>query len=109
MDPMNIGNICSGAVPEVFDRAVREISNNLKDPNTNSGSKRKIVLEFTFEPFADRSGAEITFTCTSKLSSVTPARGTMFVTGTHGKAVAYAKDPRQDALFTEEPASNTPS
>jgi hypothetical protein len=59
MDHLNIDNICSGAFREIFERELREVLKNIKDPNTPPQAKRTMSFTFTFKPFVDRSGAEI--------------------------------------------------
>jgi hypothetical protein len=56
---MNIGNICRGAVPEVFTRALQDVFINIKDANTNPEQKREVTLTFTFEPSATREVGKI--------------------------------------------------
>ena len=102
---LNIGNICNGAVLEVFQRAVEEVAKNIKDLNTGENTKRKVTLEFTFAPFPDRTGANVSFNCSTKLSSVKAVPGIIFVTEIQGKATAFAHDPRQEALFHEPVAA----
>ena len=103
MDGLDLSNICAGSVPEVFERAVRELSKNLKDPNTEAEAKRKIVLEFSFKGYADRSGMEVSFQCRTTSAPIRPVRGTIYVSQVAGGEVAaYPKDPRQDVLFTSE-------
>lgn len=110
MDKLNIGNICGGALPELFDRALAEIVENIKDVNTSVDKKREMVIKITVQPYVDRSGAQITATCESKLSGVAAVSGTMFVSQKPNHLEAYTSDPRQNQLFMEEkPASETPS
>lgn len=99
---LNIGNICGGAVPEVFERELREILANISDPNTPANAKRSIVFEFKFEPSSSREVAEVTFLCKSKLAPVTSVTGNIFLSRRTGKVRAFANDPRQEALFAEE-------
>lgn len=107
---LNIGNICHGAVPEVFDKAVMEIFKNMKDPNTVAEATRSLTIEFKFEPFKDRSGAQVTFAVKTKLTGIEPVQGTVFIAQTQNGGIrAFAKDPRQDALFTEPAASSSVS
>ena len=75
MDGLDLSNICAGSVPEVFERAVRELSKNLKDPNTEAEAKRKIVLEFSFKGYADRSGMESIFSMPHDLGTNPPSEG----------------------------------
>jgi hypothetical protein len=44
-------------VPEIFRREVAELMANINDCNTNYATKRKITLEFVFEPFKDRAAS----------------------------------------------------
>jgi hypothetical protein len=101
-DRLSILNICRGAVPELFDREVAELMDNINDCNTDVGKKRKIVLEFDFEPFKDRSGATVTVQCKSKLAAVEAVEGNIFFARDAKNNVnAYPHDPRQVAMFAE--------
>lgn len=107
--PLNIGNICGGAVNEIFERELQEVLKNISDPNTPAKAKRKIVLEFSFEPGKTRESAEVEFKCVSKTVPTTSVSGSIFMQKRHGSVQAYAHDPRQDALFkSEEPATPQP-
>jgi hypothetical protein len=101
---LNIGNICNGAVPQLFDREVREVLENIADVNTPADSKRKITLEFTFAPTPDRKSAVVSVSCKSKTSGAEDQAGTIFFRKKLGKIEAFAEDPRQDALFAREKA-----
>lgn len=96
---VNLGNICGGAVEEVFQRELSSILENIGDVNTAPESKRKMTLEFTFEPFPDRSGAQVTFACKSKVVPVEAVKGTMFLQRSGTMMVAVPHDPRQARLF----------
>ena len=99
MDKLDLHNVCGGAAKQLFERAVDELTKNLKDVNTPADEKRKIVLEFSFEPFADRSGAEVQVKCKHSFPGVPAVKGTIFVGQNAGQNVAYPKDVRQEALF----------
>jgi hypothetical protein len=76
---------------------------NINDCNTGWNIKRKIKLEFTFQPFKDRSGATVEMSCTSKLAAVESVEGNIFfAAGPHGDVHAYARDPHQAALFAAQ-------
>jgi uncharacterized protein YdhG (YjbR/CyaY superfamily) len=103
---LNIGNICGGAVPEVFEREVQEILENIADLNTKPDAKRQITLTFDFAPGPDRKSAVVLFSCKSKQVGVEPKGGTIFFSKRLGKISAFTEDPRQDRLFAKEaPAS----
>ena len=98
-ETLNLGNICSGAVEEVFQRELRAVLVNMADANTNPEAKRKINVEFTFKPFKDRSGAQVEFNCTSKTAPIETVKGTVYLERRGTEMVAIAHDPRQARLF----------
>lgn len=108
MDPetVNIGNICGGAVPEVFDRELQEILKNIGDINTDADAKRKITLEFEFSPLPDRTGAIVTLHCKSKVAPVEGVSSSIFVLRDKGQVTAYTRDVRQQELFNRDQATN---
>lgn len=108
MEKLNIGNVCKGAVPEVFDRAMDLVVENMKDQSTSVDKKREITLKFTIQPYVDRSGAQVTLECKTGLAGVAAVEGTMYVTQNPNNKDAYATDPRQDTLFMQEKPA-TPS
>jgi hypothetical protein len=101
-ETLNIGNICAGAVPSVFAKALEELQANIADPNTESESKRKLTIEFVFSPFKDRSGAIVDFQVKTKLVPVERKTGNVFFSNASGTRRAYARDPKQDELFARE-------
>jgi hypothetical protein len=103
---LNIGNICGGAVPEVFDREVKAILENISDLNTKPEAKRQIVLTFEFRPGPDRKSAIVCFSCKAKHVGVEPTAGTIFFAKRMGGIQAYTEDPRQDRLFAKEPPAS---
>jgi hypothetical protein len=105
---VSLGNICGGAVEEVFQRELADVLENIGDVNTDPEAKRKMTLEFTFEPFPDRSGAKIIFSCKSKIAPVESVSGTMFLQRRGTAMVAVPHDPRQARLFQPQiPADET--
>jgi hypothetical protein len=98
---LNIGNICEGAVPELFLREVINVLQNIADVNTPADAKRKISMEWVFLPTPDRKSAVVSVTCTSKIAGVEAKAGTIYFRQSPiTKGIeAYAEDPRQDILF----------
>ncbi len=103
---LNIGNICEGAVPELFDREIREVLENIADVSTDPEAKRSIILQFDFKPAPDRRSAVVAVVCKSKQASVEVKAGTIFFAKRSGKLQAFAEDPRQDFLFNREPPAS---
>lgn len=99
---LNIGNICGGAVHELFDHEIIKMLKNIKDANTDPEAKRSITLEFQFKPSPDRKSAVVRFTCKSKQAGVNSVAGSVFMSTAHGEIRAFAEDPRQEALFAKQ-------
>lgn len=101
-ETLSIENICGGAVAERFERELVELLKNICDPNTPADQKRTITLEFTFQPFPDRSGAQVSLVCKGKLASAESVPGSVFFAKQGAMVKAYAHDPRQENLFGTE-------
>lgn len=105
---LNIGNICGGAVPELFEREVQQLMKNVGDLNTDPEAKRSITFEFHFKPSPDRKSAVVKLTCKAKHAGVNSVAGSVFMTTAHGQVLAFTEDPRQSRLFAAQPDA-TPS
>lgn len=51
---INLEDFANGALAEKINQALREVTNNVQDPNTNAKAKRKITCTFTFSPTEQR-------------------------------------------------------
>lgn len=102
---VTLSNLCGGAVEEVFQREFAEVLGNIGDVNTDAEAKRKITLEFTIAPFEDRSGAQVTFACKSKVVPVNAVKGTVFLQRQGTAMVAVPHDPKQIRLFDPKVAA----
>lgn len=104
---LDLFNICSGAVPEVFARELQEVLDNISDVNTGAGKSRSIVLKFDFKPYPDRSAFQVSLQCKSGLASVDAIEGIAYLVKqeVNGKVKvsAFARDIRQQSLFEEKP------
>lgn len=52
-EKLTMTSICSGAVQEKVDRALRAVADNILDPNTDAKKKRSITLKIIFQPNED--------------------------------------------------------
>lgn len=104
-EQVNLGNLCGGAIEEVFQREFASVLANIADVNTNAEAKRKITLEFTITPFEDRSGAQVTFACKSKTVPVEAVKGTVFLERKGLSFVAVPHDPKQIRMFDSKSAA----
>ena len=48
--PINIGNICDGALVEAFEVELAKVIKNIMDPNTEAKAKRSITMTVDFHP-----------------------------------------------------------
>lgn len=102
VESVTLSTICHGAVPEVFERELRQVLNNIADPNTVAEKLRTLTLKFTFKPTEDRSQTDIHFSCMAALQPVKVVKSQAFLSRHTGQLKAYAVDTRQGALFGDE-------
>lgn len=101
-DVLSLENICNGAMPEIFRRELSIILANIADVNTPAEKKRAITFKFTFEPFPDRKGAQITLTSETKLAGVDGVQANAFIYRQNGELTAITQDARQERLFGKQ-------
>lgn len=66
---LTIESLCGGAVNERINRALRKVSDNILDPNTDAKKKREITLKLTFKPNeGDREEVGVEANVTMKLA-----------------------------------------
>lgn len=102
---ISLTTICHGAVPEIFERELRDVLANILDPNTSAEKSRKITLTFVVKPLEDRSGGSVEFSCRATLQPVRVTKSQLFLSRHTGQLKAYAVDQRQIALFNGGEAS----
>jgi hypothetical protein len=102
---LNVGNILGGKFPELFNKAIQQLIDNMRDVNTPADSTRKISFEFTFKPTDDRQTAAVLLSTKLKLASMEPCAGTVYVSKAEGTLKAYTRDIRQEILFDEKAAT----
>jgi hypothetical protein len=98
-EEVTLGNLCGGAIEEVFQREWSHVLANIGDVNVPAEAKRKVTLELTLKPFKDRSGAQVSFSCKSKTMPVEAVEGTVFLQRRGLVMVAVPHDPKQIRLF----------
>lgn len=97
--------ICKGGVPEAFSVEMAKVIANWADPSIPATKPRKIIMEFTFLPFPDRSGATSKMTrCEAVLAKLDTSElsGTIFLAKQDGKYQAFTRDLRQELLFDDK-------
>lgn len=80
MEKINLEEFAGGALAEKINQALREVTENVQDPNTKATAKRKITCTFTFSPSEQR---DLVATSIDVKSTLAPSMGiaTAFVMG----------------------------
>lgn len=101
--------LAKSGVGELFDREVRRVAANMRDPNTSPTAPREIVLKLKIKPAKDRGSAELRAQTTCKLAPADPVEQRLYLGRRDGEIVAVAFDPGQHQMFDEDTdASVTP-
>ncbi|GAA0856817.1 hypothetical protein GCM10008916_07960 [Clostridium nitritogenes] len=103
---INLEKFAGGALAEKMNGALKEVLENIADPNTDYKLKRKLTLELTFESGEDRELAEVTILAKTKLAPNKPI-ATKLVIGTDGKGGVLASEykkqvPGQSVMRVDE-------
>ncbi|KEH90596.1 replication terminator protein (plasmid) [Clostridium botulinum C/D str. BKT12695] len=107
MDKMiNLESFADGALAEKINIALKEVLENIADPNTDYKVKRKLNVVMTFSSGEDRELAEVSIVAKTKLAPA-KALATKIVIGTDGKggilASEYKKQvPGQSVMRVDE-------
>jgi hypothetical protein len=95
----------STGAKEVFALAVKEILKNVRDVNMAASKARTLILTFTFVPYPDRSGVQVTVKPETKLAQLDTSGLTTtayIAKGADGEYHLFTHDVRQQVLFSEE-------
>lgn len=102
MQDLTLQNVAGGALPEKFQRALSELLENVRDPNTDPTKQRKITIDVKFKPEESREEAKVSTQVKTSLAPDKPDEGVIFLGRREGELTAVAFDPRQEDLFPEE-------
>jgi hypothetical protein len=105
IDELSLTNLGGGAAYEKFAYALRDVLRNIQDPNTSHKDIRKIILEVGFAPYEDRSGADITINCTTKLVSLKGFASRVMI-GRGASGQVEVRELLQADLFPKSDADN---
>jgi len=100
LEHVSLETLGKGAAQEKFEFALKEVLANIRDPNTNWKTKRRITLTIDFIPKENRAEADLVTNAVSKLSPTMPVVSTIFFGVKDGQM--QAAEIRQDELFTPE-------
>lgn len=103
---INLEKFAEGALAEKMNGALKEVLENIQDPNTDFKLKRKLTLEMTFVSGEDRELAEVSMIAKTKLAP-NKLIATKIVIGTDGKGGVLASEykkqvPGQSAMRVNE-------
>ncbi|MFW6010845.1 MAG: hypothetical protein ACOC9H_02890 [Gemmatimonadota bacterium] len=99
---VTLETLAGGAAPERFDRELKRVIKNIRDPNTDPEAKRKIKLEVTFVPGKNRADIHVGLHVEAKLAPVAPLATMLHVGEKGGEDVLIGYDPNQPSLFPDE-------
>lgn len=101
----DINTVGAGAAAEKFAAELKAVLENIRDPNTQADAKRKIVIEWVFEPDQDRELVKTSISARSVFAATKPTSEMMFIGRQAGETVATVmhgangpEDPRQGVL-----------
>lgn len=103
---INLEQFANGALAEKMNGALREVLENINDPNTDYKEKRKLTVELIFESSEDRELAIVRIKAKTKLAPNKPIE-TKLVIGTDGKGGVLASEykkqvPGQSVMRVDE-------
>jgi len=100
----DIGTICKGFIPEMFQREFERALENSLDPNTTGKFKRKVTLVVTIEPNEERDAFSVSAVTSSKLAPFIGESGIVFAAKRGNTLVAVNCNMDQLKLPLGEPA-----
>jgi len=101
---VSLDTIAGGAAGERFQEAMKEIIENLLDPNTDDDSIRKIKMTFKFKPTSDAAGKlHVSIETRTELAPPIGVESVVWVGKEKGAAVGYEQNFKQQNLpFNQE-------
>lgn len=106
MENINLQTVADGALAEKLNEGIKQVLENILDPNTEYKTKRKLNLEMTFETNESRELSQVDFLVKTKLAPQ-KAVATTFLIGTDGKGGILASEyknqvPGQSVMRVDE-------
>lgn len=92
----DINTIGAGAAGEKFKAELQAVLENIRDLNTQPDAKRKIVMEWVFEPDEDRERVLVAITARSVFAATKPSGEVMYVGSKGGETVATVLPRNED-------------
>jgi hypothetical protein len=99
---LTLENICGGGLPELFQRELSEVMQNIVDVNTDAEKPRRITITVDFAPGPDRANCAIKLGINSKISPILKMAGSLYISSQGSKVEAYTSDIRQKDIFEQD-------
>jgi hypothetical protein len=100
---VTLATIAKGAAEQLFEKAQREVLDNIRDANTDAEQKRTITLTIEYHPDERREGADVIVKIASKLASIIPSSTRIYIGGRPRERYAVEHDPKQMGLDIAPP------
>ena len=85
-----LDELMGGAVTERIQKALAEIMQNIIDPNTDAKKTRKVTLELTIKPNANRQSASLTAAVKTSLAPFVPIESGVYIASNdNGESIMY--------------------
>lgn len=97
---LSLESLAGGGALELFDRELRRVIENIRDPNTPWKGARTVRLELKVAAIDDqREQIGVSTNVTSKLAGPRPLTQAAYLGEKDGRPVAVTYDPRQGDIF----------
>lgn len=97
---LTLAEIHEGAALEMFEGALANVLENIRDLNTDHKAKREIKLSFVFVTNEERNVSDVVINCGTKLAGMKGVQSLIYIGKHEGRTVAV-EQPRQEDLFPQ--------
>lgn len=104
---VTLDTVADGALPELFERELDQVLENIADPNTPAEAIREITIKIKIRPDANRAGADYLVETSNKLAKVVGVKNRIYLGPSKrtNRVTAYVTNMKQANLFADK---NTP-
>jgi hypothetical protein len=106
--PVTLANLAGGDAEKQFQRCLRQVHDNVNDPNTKPEAARKITLTLTFRPGSEREMSFVQVDSKVGLAANQPKVAQVFFGTEHGEPVVTNNDLNQGDLLDGPAEVNAP-
>ena len=97
--PLTLENLGNGGAMELFQRELKKVLENIRDPNTDAEAVRAVTLKVLIKPQESREQAALKVHVESKLIAPRGFINTIYLGEKDGEVVAVHVDPKQGDMF----------